>query len=48
MRVAIAGGHGQIAQRLATVLSRRGDEVVALIRNPAHADDVKKPVLSRL
>ncbi len=41
MRVAIAGGHGQIAQRLATVLSRRGDEVVALIRNPAHADDVR-------
>ena len=49
MRVAIAGGHGQIALRLAKVLSQRGDEAVALIRNPDHADDVKragaKPVL---
>ena len=42
MRVAIAGGHGQIALRLAQVLSRRGDEVVALIRNPDHADDVRR------
>jgi uncharacterized protein YbjT (DUF2867 family) len=41
MRVAIAGGHGQIAQRLARILSERGDEVVALIRNPDHTDDVK-------
>ena len=32
MRVAIAGGHGQIALRLAKILSERGDEVVALIR----------------
>jgi nucleoside-diphosphate-sugar epimerase len=42
MRVAIAGGHGQIALRLARVLSQRGDEVVALIRNPNHADDVRQ------
>jgi nucleoside-diphosphate-sugar epimerase len=42
VRVAIAGGHGQIAVRLAKVLSQRGDEVVALIRNPDHADDVKQ------
>jgi uncharacterized protein YbjT (DUF2867 family) len=42
MRVAIAGGHGQIALRLAKILSQRGDEVVALIRNPAHADDVRQ------
>jgi uncharacterized protein YbjT (DUF2867 family) len=52
MRVAIAGGHGQIALRLAKVLSERGDEVVALIRNPDHADDVRqagaKPVLADL
>jgi uncharacterized protein YbjT (DUF2867 family) len=41
-RVAIAGGHGQIALRLATVLSQRGDEAVALIRNPDHADDVRR------
>ena len=42
MRIAIAGGHGQIALRLAKVLSQRGDEVVALIRNPDHADDVRR------
>ncbi len=52
MRVAIAGGHGQIALRLAKVLSQRGDEAVALIRNPDHADDVRqagaKPVLADL
>jgi uncharacterized protein YbjT (DUF2867 family) len=42
MRVAIAGGHGQIALRLAERLSRRGDQVVALIRNPEHADDVRR------
>jgi uncharacterized protein YbjT (DUF2867 family) len=39
MRVAIAGGHGKIALRLAKILSQRGDEVVALIRNPDHAND---------
>ena len=42
MRVAIAGGHGQIALRLARILSQRGDEVVALIRNPDHVDDVRQ------
>jgi uncharacterized protein YbjT (DUF2867 family) len=42
MRVAIAGGHGQIALRLARVLSARGDEAVGLIRNPDHADDVRE------
>jgi uncharacterized protein YbjT (DUF2867 family) len=42
VRVAIAGGHGQIALRLAKLLSERGDEVVALIRNPDHADDVRQ------
>ena len=41
MRVAIAGGHGQIALRLAKLLSARGDQVVALIRNPEHAADVQ-------
>jgi uncharacterized protein YbjT (DUF2867 family) len=40
MRVAIAGGHGQIALRLARVLAQRGDDVVALIRNSNHAEDV--------
>jgi uncharacterized protein YbjT (DUF2867 family) len=42
VRVAIAGGHGQIALRLAKILSQRGDEVVALIRNPNHSDDVRQ------
>jgi uncharacterized protein YbjT (DUF2867 family) len=41
MRVAIAGGHGQIALRLARLLSERGDEVRSLIRNSDHADDVR-------
>jgi uncharacterized protein YbjT (DUF2867 family) len=42
MRVTIAGGHGQIALRLARLLSQRGDQVVALIRNPEHAEDVRQ------
>jgi cytosine deaminase len=42
MRVAIAGGHGQIALRLARVLSERGDEAVGLIRNPDQSDDVEQ------
>ena len=42
MRVAIAGGHGQIALRLARVLAQRGDDVVALIRNSNHAKDVRQ------
>jgi nucleoside-diphosphate-sugar epimerase len=37
MDVVIAGGHGQIARRLASVLSARGDTVRGLIRNPGHA-----------
>ncbi|WP_189931832.1 NAD(P)H-binding protein [Streptomyces sulfonofaciens] len=41
MRTVIAGGHGQIALRLAKLLAARGDEAVGLIRNPAHADDVR-------
>lgn len=40
MRTVIAGGHGKIALLLADLLTRRGDEVVALIRNPDHAADV--------
>jgi uncharacterized protein YbjT (DUF2867 family) len=42
MRVAIAGGHGKIALRLARVLKDRGDEAVGLIRNPDHAADVEQ------
>ncbi|GAA1645591.1 SDR family oxidoreductase [Georgenia ruanii] len=41
MRVVIAGGHGKIARILERQLAGRGDEVVGLIRNPDHADDVR-------
>jgi uncharacterized protein YbjT (DUF2867 family) len=41
VRVAIAGGHGQIALRLTRLLRDRGDEVLSLIRDPDHADDVR-------
>jgi uncharacterized protein YbjT (DUF2867 family) len=41
MKIAIAGGHGQIALRLTRLLSARGDAVISLIRNPDHADDVR-------
>ena len=39
--VAIAGGHGKIALSLTERLSRRGERVISLIRNPDHADDVR-------
>ncbi|MBJ7519842.1 MAG: SDR family oxidoreductase [Solirubrobacteraceae bacterium] len=42
MDVAIAGGHGQIALLLAERLAARGDRAFALIRNPEHADDVRR------
>jgi uncharacterized protein YbjT (DUF2867 family) len=42
MRVAVAGGHGQIALRLTRLLSGRGDEVVSIIRNPDHIDEVRE------
>jgi uncharacterized protein YbjT (DUF2867 family) len=40
MRIAIAGGHGQIARLLSRELSARGDVPVALVRQLAHVDDV--------
>jgi nucleoside-diphosphate-sugar epimerase len=39
--VAIAGGHGKVARRLARRLLERGDQVRGLIRNPDHADDLR-------
>jgi uncharacterized protein YbjT (DUF2867 family) len=52
MDVVIAGGHGQIALRLARLLSARGDRVRSLIRNPDHASGVSdvgaKPVVADL
>jgi nucleoside-diphosphate-sugar epimerase len=41
MDVVIAGGHGQIALRLARLLAARGERVRSLIRNPGHAADVE-------
>lgn len=41
MKVAIVGGHGQIALRLTQLLHAHQHEVVGLIRNPAHAGDVR-------
>jgi uncharacterized protein YbjT (DUF2867 family) len=40
-RIVIAGGHGKIAVRLERLLTQRGDTVVGLIRNPAHAADLE-------
>jgi uncharacterized protein YbjT (DUF2867 family) len=52
MDVVIAGGHGQIARRLAQLLSARGDRVRGLIRNPEHAGDLRsdgaEPVVADL
>jgi uncharacterized protein YbjT (DUF2867 family) len=41
MNVAVAGGHGQIAQRLLKLLAERGDVARGLIRNPDHAPDLE-------
>jgi uncharacterized protein YbjT (DUF2867 family) len=42
VKVVIAGGHGKIALRLTKLLSARGDDVVGIVRNPDHVDDVKQ------
>jgi uncharacterized protein YbjT (DUF2867 family) len=39
-RIIVFGGHGRIALLLAPLLVARGDAVTAVIRNPAHADEV--------
>jgi uncharacterized protein YbjT (DUF2867 family) len=41
MDVAVAGGHGKIAQRLLRLLAERGDRARGLIRNPDHAPDLE-------
>ncbi|AIF39767.1 MULTISPECIES: SDR family oxidoreductase [Dermacoccus] len=41
MRIAIAGGHGQIARLLGQRLSGEGHDVVGLIRTPEQADDLR-------
>ncbi|MFJ6652642.1 SDR family oxidoreductase [Microbacterium sp. NPDC091313] len=40
MRVLVLGGHGKVALLLAPLLTERGDEVTAVIRNPDHAPEV--------
>jgi nucleoside-diphosphate-sugar epimerase len=40
-RIAIIGGHGKVALRLARLLTDRGDQVGAFIRNPDHVADVE-------
>lgn len=49
MRIVIAGGHGQIALRLARLLEGRGDQPVGLIRRAEHEHDLRaigaEPVL---
>jgi nucleoside-diphosphate-sugar epimerase len=42
MRVAIAGAHGQIAQRLIALIVARGDDVTGLVRNPAHVAELEQ------
>ena len=52
MRIAIAGGSGQIAILLTRLLVDSGDEVLSLIRDPAKSDDVRdaggEPVVCNL
>lgn len=40
-RVILFGGHGKIALLAEPLLTERGDEVTAIIRNPDHADAVR-------
>ena len=52
MQIVVAGGHGQIAMLLHPLLKGRGHQVRGLIRNPDHADEVRRagaePVLCDL
>lgn len=41
MEIAIAGAHGNVARHLGRLLHARGDRVRGLIRNPAHAGDLR-------
>ena len=42
MKIAIAGGHGQIALLLARLITDAGHDAVAIVRNPAHVADVEQ------
>ena len=42
MKIAIAGGHGQIALILSRILADAGHEPIGIVRNPNHVADVEK------
>jgi putative NADH-flavin reductase len=42
MKIAIAGGHGQIALLLARQLTDAGHQAIGIVRNPAHVADVEQ------
>lgn len=52
MDVVIAGGHGKIAMRLASLLAGQGHTVRSIVRNPDHTDEVSatgaRPVVADL
>jgi nucleoside-diphosphate-sugar epimerase len=41
-RVAIIGGHGNVALRLSRLLTEQGHQVTSLFRNPEQTDDVRQ------
>jgi uncharacterized protein YbjT (DUF2867 family) len=41
MKIALAGGHGQIALLTTKLLAASGHEVWGIIRNPAHTEDIE-------
>lgn len=47
-RIIVFGGHGRIALLLAPILTARGDEVTAVVRNPDHVADVEATGASAL
>ncbi|KAI5287909.1 hypothetical protein KEM52_001378, partial [Ascosphaera acerosa] len=40
-RVLLLGGHGKVALQLTPLLLRRGWDVVSVVRNPAHVEDIE-------
>jgi uncharacterized protein YbjT (DUF2867 family) len=40
MRIGVVGGHGKIALKLTRLLIERGDQVVSVVRNPEHAEEL--------
>ena len=40
-RIAVIGGHGKVALHLGRILTERGHQVSAIVRNPTHRDDVE-------